>query len=64
MSIQNQMRGITMGTPEIKETLHQLADQLSDDATWDDVMEKYASVRPSKKGFVPQIVASSLHKMK
>jgi hypothetical protein len=53
-----------MGTPEIRETLHQLADQLSDDATWDDVMEKYASVRPSKKGFVPQIVASSLHKMK
>lgn len=29
-----------MGTPAIKETLHELADQLSDNATWDDVMEK------------------------
>ncbi len=24
----------------LKESLHQLADQLPDDATWDDVMEK------------------------
>ena len=29
-----------MRAVDIKESLHQLAEQLPDDATWDDVMEK------------------------
>lgn len=39
-----------MGTPAIKETLHQLADQLNDDATWDDVMEKVRFRQAIEKG--------------
>ncbi len=34
----------------LKETLHQLADQLPDDATWDDVMEKVRFRRAVEKG--------------
>ena len=29
-----------METPAIKETLHELANQLSENATWDEVIEK------------------------
>ena len=29
-----------MEAPAIREALHQLANQLGDDATWEDVMEK------------------------
>jgi len=39
-----------MGTSAIRETLHQLADQLGDDATWDDVMEKVRFRQAVEKG--------------
>lgn len=39
-----------MGSAAIKETLHQLADQLGDDATWDDVMEKVRFRQAVEKG--------------
>lgn len=34
----------------LKESLHQLADQLADDATWDDVMEKVRFRRSVEAG--------------
>ena len=34
----------------LKESLHQLAEQLPDDATWDDVMEKVRFRRAVEKG--------------
>ncbi len=34
----------------LKESLHQLADQLPDDATWDDVMEKIHFRQAVEKG--------------
>ncbi|MFT5118843.1 MAG: putative transcriptional regulator [Kiritimatiellia bacterium] len=39
-----------MRTAAIKDTLHQLADQLSDEATWDDVMEKVRFRQAVEKG--------------
>ena len=39
-----------MQTVPIKETLHQLADQLADDATWDDVMEKVRFRKAVERG--------------
>jgi predicted transcriptional regulator len=39
-----------MRTPAIRETLHQLADQLGDEATWDDVMEKVRFRQAVEKG--------------
>lgn len=44
------MRECTMRTSDIKASLHQLADQLPEDATWDDVMEKLRFQQSVEKG--------------